>query len=211
MTQDPVLLGPNEDVPGRPFTSVAQIERDRSILRAMLSDLTGILSEIDAGVRTLAPYKKLAWKVRGRTHRLLICNEALLRAHPRPCVVGFFGERHAELDSSALEEANTAIVAGFADHPGILSYSSMEMGKGRWANMVLHQDPIDREYWRRNALHADAVKLLSPVHYLNVRIYNAELGDSVSGSPTIRLLRTKYYDYSGSAPWRAERPLTTDN
>jgi hypothetical protein len=73
--------------------------------------------------------------------------------------------------------------------------------------MVLHQDPIDREYWRRNALHADAVKALSPVHYLNVRIYNAELGDSLSGSPTIRLLRTKYYDYSGSVPWRAERPL----
>lgn len=207
MAPDPVLLGPNEDAPGRPFTSVAQIERDRSILRVMLSDLTGVLAEIDAGVRRAAPYKKLAWKVRGRTHRLLICDEVSLRAHPGLCVVGFFGERHTDLDPKILEKANKAIVALFVDHPGILSYSSMELGKGRWANMVLHQDPTDREYWRQNALHTEAVNVLSPVHYLNVRIYNAELGDYISGSPTIRLLCTKYYDYTGPAPWRAERPL----
>lgn len=202
-----VVLGPNEDAPGRPFTSVGLTERDMSILLGLLADVRGVLREVDAGTRTIERYQKLAWKVDGLTHRLIICDESRLRYRERTCVVGFFGERRADLDSGPLEEANTALVAEFTRYPGILSYSSVELPGGHWANLVLHDDPVDREYWRRSELHAKAAKLLSPLYYKNVRIHNAELTDGLTDRPRIVLERTKYYDFEGQAEWRAQREL----
>lgn len=206
MISDPVVLGLHEDVAGRAFTAVDLLDRDRAILADILADVIGILADVDAGKRQITPYQPIVWRAKRRTRRTLICDEARLRAHPRLCVVGFFGERNPDLDADPLEEANTAIVAAFPEHRGILSYSSIELGVGRWANLVLHEDPADREHWRQNRLHADAVRVLSPVHYENVRIHNAELSGPILESPGIVLLRTKYFDYSGPTLWRAERP-----
>lgn len=209
MASDPVALGPDEVVPGRPFTAVDWLARDVSLLYEILGDIHSILAEVDAGSRSLRPYQKSLWKVDGLTHSVLICDEHRLRRHQRPCLVGFFGERHIHLDQTPLDEANTAIVGEFSKYPGILSYSSMELPDGHWANLVLHDDPVDREYWRKSKLHAEAVRVLSPVHYRNVRIHNGELVGDLFGSPEIRILRTKYYDYSGETEWRAEREFVT--
>lgn len=202
-----VALGPMEEAPGRPFTSVDLIERDLGILLKLLADVRGVLREVDAGVRELEPYQRLAWKVDDLTHRLIVCDEDRLRYRERTCVVGFFGERRVDQDPSPLEEANSAIVSEFAHYPGILSYSSVELARGHWANLVLHDDPVDREYWRQSALHAEAVRLLSPLHYRNVRIHNAELTDGLTDSPRLVLERTKYYDFDGAVEWRAQREL----
>lgn len=125
-----VVLGPREDAPGRPFTSVGLTGRDMSILLELLADVRGVLREVDAGTRTIERYQKLAWKVDGLTHRLIICDEARLRYRERTCVVGFFGERRTDLDPGPLEEANTALVAEFTRYPWILSYSSVELPGG---------------------------------------------------------------------------------
>ena len=202
-----VQLGPNEEAPGRPFTSVSLIGRDLQILQELLADVRGVIREIDAGTRTIEPYQRMAWKIDGLTHRLIICNESKLRYRDRTCVVGFFGERRTEVDPAPLEEANTAIVSEFTRYPGILSYSSVELPDGKWANLVLHDDPIDREYWRGSELHARAADLLSPVHYKNVRIHNAELTDGLTDDPKLVLERTKYYDFDGETPWRGQREL----
>jgi hypothetical protein len=202
-----IALGPKEEAPGRPFTAVDLIERDVGILLELLADVRGVLREIDAGIRMIEPYQRLAWRVDGLTHRLIICDEPKLRFRDRTCAVGFFGERTKGIDPGPLEEANTAIVAEFDDYPGILSYSSVELAGGRWANLVLHDDPVDREYWRQSELHAEAVRDLSPVHYRNVRIHNAELTDALTDSPNFVLERTKYYDFEGGSEWRAQREL----
>lgn len=207
MVSEPVSLGPTEEVPGRPFTAVGLTERDVSILHQMLADLRDILREVDSGIRQFEPYDKLAWRVDGLTHRLLICDLSRLRDRQETCLVGFFGERHTDLDPTPLEEANTAIVAEFTKYPGILSYSSIELPGGHWANLVLHDDPIDREYWRRSELHSQAVSLLSPVHYRNVRIHNGRMTDGLTESPDLVIERTKYYDYEGDVEWRAQREL----
>lgn len=205
----PVLLGPDEEIAERPFTAVAYIAADSAVLSGMVSDVRRVLHEIDVGRRKpLKPYRKMAWRQRGRSRRLLVSDEARLRSHPAPNLVGFFGERDIGLDITPLEEANTAIVASFADHPGILSYGSVEVGEGHWANLVLHEFPEDRELWRQNLLHAEVVKVLSPVHYQNVRIYNGVLSGPLGSAPTVILHRTKYYDYTGPSPWRAERVVS---
>lgn len=202
-----IALGPMEEAPGRPFTSVDLIERDMEILLQLLADVRGVLREVDSGTRRLEPYQRLAWKVDDLTHRLIICDEDRLRFRDRTCVVGFFGERQVDRDPSPLEEANSAIVSEFTAYPGILSYSSVELATGRWANLVLHDDPVDRDYWMQSELHAEAVRRLSPVHYRNVRIHNAELTDGLTDTPSLVLERTKYYDFEGGIEWRAQREL----
>ena len=199
-------LGATEVVSDRPFTAVELVDRDVSVLHGMLDDLVRILAEADAGDREIVAQKRVAWQVGGLARRLLICDEQRLRAHPSLCVVGFFGERRTELDIGPLEQANSAIVRQFTSYPGILSYSSVELPEGHWANMVLHDDPIDTEYWRRGALHVEAVRL-SPAHYRNVRIHNARLTAGVLMTPGFTVSRVKYYDYSSTPAWRAERTL----
>lgn len=204
--RETLLLGSAEVLPQRPFTAREHTARDLGVVAAMLADVIEVLDDIDRGHRVVAPFQKLVWRVDGLTHRVLITDEDRLRSHPGLCVVGFFGERHLELDPSPLEDANTEIVADFVDYPGILAYGSIEVGGGRWANLVLHDDPSDRDHWRGNPRHARAVRVLSPMHYKNVRIHNARLSGPLSNHPSLIDVRTKYFDYSGPEIWRAERP-----
>lgn len=205
-----VALRRDETVPGKPFTNLELIDRDVAILQDMLDDLLLFFSESDAGLRVIVPHERVAWLKDGLARRALICDEGRLRAHKDVCVVGFFGERRTELDIGPLEEANAAMVAQFKSYPGILSYSSIELDNGYWANMVLHDDPIDREYWRGGALHAQAARTLSPIHYRNVRIHNARLTTRIEDEPVFKIMRTKYWDYSGETQWAAQRELVAD-
>lgn len=202
-----LILGPREVVSGRPFTAVEMTTRDLGILHGMLADVRALLVEVEEGARVLEPYQKLAWRVGGLTHRLLVCDARRLRDHPELCVVGFFGDKRPNTDEWALEEANTAIVAEFHKYPGILAYASVELPDGHWANLVLHDDPVDVQFWRTSEMHQRAVDSLSPQHYFNVRIHNGRLTSGLFERPRIVIYKTKYFDFSGSEPWRAERSL----
>jgi hypothetical protein len=202
-----VALGREDVVADRPFTRVEMTDRDLAILHSILADVRQVVVEVEEGIRQVAPYQKLAWKVGGLTHRLLLCDVERVRAHPGLCVVGFFAQRREEVDIWPLEEANSEIVAEFTSYPGILAYASVELIAGHWANMVLHDDPVDTSFWRRSILHARAVETLSPKHYFNVRIHNGRLSSGIFDRPAIEIHRTKYYDYTGPVEWRAEREL----
>lgn len=202
-----VILGPGDVVPGRPFTAVEMTPLDLGILHGILADVRSVVVEVEEGVRELEPYQKLAWKVGGLTHRLLVCDQDRLRSHPGLCVVGFFGEKRPDKDGWALEEANSRIVGEFHKYPGILAYASVEMAGGKWANMVLHDDPVDVQFWRTSEMHARAVETLSPQHYYNVRLHNGRLTAGVFDRPRIEIQRTKYFDYTGDEAWRAEREM----
>lgn len=207
MVVETVALRADEVVVGRPFTAVDMTKRDRKVLNRMLSDVRMIVAEVVEGVRVLEPFQKLAWKERRLTHRLLICDVERLRAHQGLCVVGFFAERRTDLDIAPLEAANSEMVSEFDAYPGILSYGSVELPGGHWGNLVLHDDPVDTEYWRQSRIHSRAVETLSPIHYANVRIHRGRLTSGLFDRPSVAIERTKYYDYSGSEPWRAERPV----
>ena len=202
-----VILGPGDVVPGRPFTAVEMTTLDLGILHGILADVRSVVVEVEEGIRELEPYQKLAWKVGGLTHRLLVCDQDRLRSHPGLCVVGFFGEKRPEKDGWALEEANSRIVGEFRKYPGILAYASVEIAGGKWANMVLHDDPVDVQFWRTSEMHARAVETLSPQHYYNVRLHNGRLTSGVFDRPRIEIQRTKYFDYTGDEEWRAEREM----
>lgn len=202
---EPVRLGPDESVKSRPFTSVAETQRDRTMLDDLLADMRRLLRDAAAGETQITPYETVQWRAEGRVRRHVVCNEARLRSHPGLCVVGFFGERRTGMDTEPLEEANAALVASFAEYPGITSYSSAERHDGNWGNLVLHDDPVDTDYWRQSALHAEAVRMLSPLHYRTVRIHNAVLTAPVPHAPAIVLSSTKYFDFSVDPEWRGLR------
>lgn len=202
-----VILDQGDVVPGRPFTAVEMTTRDLGVLHGILADVRSVVVEVHEGERELEPYQKLAWKDGGLTHRLLICDHARLSSHPGLCVVGFFGEKRPDSDGWALEEANSQIVGEFHKYPGILAYASVEMPGGRWANMVLHDDPVDVQFWRTSETHARAVETLSPQHYDHVRLHNGRLTAGVFDRPRIEIHKTKYFDYAGDEAWRAERQM----
>jgi hypothetical protein len=207
LAEQVLQLAVDESAEGRPFTSVELLERDLGILAGILDDVAAALRRADDGREEIVDHKPMAWRDDGLVRRLIICNQSRLRAHPEACVVGFFGERKLDVDVGPLEEANTAIVAQFKDYPGILSYSSIELPNRYWANLVLHDDPIDKEYWRRGELHAKAARELSPLHYQTVRIHSARLTGSILENPGFRLTKTKYWDYGEDPVWTAEREL----
>ncbi|MGB8360415.1 MAG: hypothetical protein WCE80_03355 [Acidimicrobiia bacterium] len=200
-------LGPEDSVRGRPFTAIDKTAEDLRVLHMILADVRSVVVDVEEGAREVLPFQRLAWRVGGLTHRLLICDVGRLRSHTGLCVVGFFAERRTEVDVRPLEKANSEIVTEFANYPGILTYASVELPDGHWGNLVLHDDPVDTEYWRTSRMHAKAVETLSPQHYHNVRIHNGRLTAGIFDRPTIRIEKTKYFDYSGASEWRAERAM----
>jgi hypothetical protein len=174
----------------------------------MLEDLRGLLLRVATGKVTVVPYRAIEWVVHDLKRRVVICDAMSLHNRRSAQLVGFFGERHPEQDGTPLEEANFEIVLEFQKYPGILSYSSMELADGNWANLVLHNVAEDRETWRASETHARAARELSPLYYRTVRIHNGVLPDGVMGNRSMVVERTKYWDYGSGKVWHAVRELT---
>lgn len=198
---------PDQAVARRPFTSPGLYVRDLAILGYMLEDLRGLLARMDGGKQAVVPYQSIEWLVHGLKRRVVVSDPVSLRHRRTAHVVGFFGERHLDRDGSRLEEANVEIVLEFRNYPGILSYSSMELADGNWANLVLHNVAEDRETWRASEVHAQAARELSPLFYRTVRIHNGILPEGLKGGRSIAIERTKYWDYRSPKVWHAVREL----
>lgn len=203
------VLAANQSISRRPFTSVSLYQPDQAILGYMLEDLRALLSRMAVGELTVIPYQSNEWLVHGLKRRVVVANAMGLHNRRGVCVVGFFGEKHLDQDRAPLEEANAEIVLEFKNFPGILSYSSMELTDGNWANLVLHDIPAVREYWRASERHARAAQELSPLYYRTVRIHNGTLPGGVMSGRTISIERTKYWDYRSLKVWHAVRELST--
>lgn len=208
----PVRLGPTDHDPAYPCSDPALYEPDRELLGYMLQDLRVLMRRMHAGEIELQPYESLQWDVHGLARRTVICDPAGLDRESDVCVVGFFGERRrGTTTQKRIDRLERELVAQFRDHPGVLSYSSIELVDDYWANLVVHTDPVDRERWRAGDPHREAAEDASPDHYRSVRIHHGVVPQGVRWSNNIRLLRTKYWDYgetsTGQPVWEAIRDL----
>ncbi|MDP3984911.1 MAG: hypothetical protein Q8Q52_07920 [Acidimicrobiia bacterium] len=201
------VLAADQSVARRPFTSISLYRRDLATLGYMLEDLRVLLARMADGEMTVIPYQTIEWLVHGLKRRAIVTNAMGLYNRRKVCAVGFFGERYLDRDHTPLEEANAEIVLEFRDYPGILSYSSMELPDGNWANLVLHDIPQVREYWRAGERHARAAQELSPLYYRTVRIHNGILPGGIMSGRQITVERTKYWDYHLPRIWHAVREL----
>ena len=201
------VLGAEQVVPRRPFTNVAKYQRDIGVLNVLLADLRAHLEAIDAEIITPKPYQRTSWKVRGLTRRIVLSDPDRLRGPYDVYFVGFFSDRHPDVDIGPLEKANSEVVREFRKFPAIISYSSAQLPCTNWANLVLNENAEAAEHWRTSKAHQRAVDDLSPQHYRNVRIHIGRLGGGIHSGNPLEIQRTKYYDYGSRAVWQAVREL----
>ena len=200
-------LGASQAVKGRPFTSPRLYGADTRAMSYMLHDLKCL---IDSGRLPISPHTPIEWTVNGLARRTIVCDlDNLAKRRPQLCFVGFFGERRRIGADTALEEANAELVLEFRQYPGILSYSSIELYNGDWANLVIHDRPDAKTYWRSSQRHAEAAERLAPDYYRTVRIHNGVIPGGLSGGGDLVIHSTKYWDYQRPKVWKALRDLSS--
>ena len=198
-------LAATEQLEEHPCTDLALVTSDAALLAYMLQDVRVLARQVGSGEIDLQPFETLHWDVHGLARRAVICDPVALAQPMERCVVGFFGERRPEAKQSVVDDIEVDLLAEFRSHPGILSYSSTELVDNYWANLVIHEKPVDSQEWRNSAVHRRAVAEISPRQYRSVRIHNGRLPGGVVGSGAIIIDRTKFWDYGTPEVWEAVR------
>jgi hypothetical protein len=199
-----VRLEPDERVPGRAFTDPAHTAADLAALRVMAARLRALLPE-PGGLRILESREP-----DGRPHRVVLCAADRLGAGRDLGLVGFFALKRAGLDHAPLTRTDDELIEELPGHPGILSYSSLELPDGNWGNLIVLDPPEAGEHWRTSAKHAWAASELAPRHYTVVRLHNGRFPGGLRAGRDPVVTRTRYHDFRGPTPWRAERALAPD-
>ena len=207
MSGSPHILGPQDELPARQFTSITNYRGDISLLNYLLHDLRVLIRRAAKGEIDLSPQQVITWEVHGLQRRTVTCDPDALQTLGDVQIVGFFGDRRANADQQAIDTSEFDLIGEFVNYPGIMSYSSVELVDHYWANLVVHRDPDDREQWRRSAIHVRAVDEVAPGAYHSVRIHNGRVRGGVCGSATVLIDVTKYWDYDESPVWHAIRQL----
>jgi hypothetical protein len=203
VVDDCVRLTLKEIAAGRGFTDPAQTTRDLATVGLMLDN---IRRQVSAG--TLpgpGPLVLAGHETDGRAHRAIVCDARRLGDGRDLTWVGFFGVKRRDVDSAPLTVRDEELIQEFPGHPGILSYSSLELGHGDWGNLILLDGDAAREHWRVSERHAHAARELAPRHYTDVRLHQGILPGGARAGGEAVLRRTKYYDYRDAVTWRAER------
>ncbi|MEZ4709521.1 MAG: hypothetical protein R3A44_20090 [Caldilineaceae bacterium] len=122
-------------------------------------------------------------------------------------VVGFFGQKRFDGDAGLINARDRLLAQEMENHLGLISYSSLELTNGDYANCVLFVDDAAKNHWGSSPLHAQIATELSPRYYFSVRIYNGVLSGKLWQESVLQLTCAKYYDYSCQPAWRALRRL----
>jgi len=209
LVDEPIRLGASDVPGGRPFAHPDRTADDLVSILEMTRTLRRILTGPSTSAARSRPYTLQAGN-EVAPHRVIICDDAALRMESAPSFVGFFALKRPGLDHAPLTRVDDQLVLEFPRHPGILSYSSIALPDGNWGNLIVLRSVADGERWREGERHAWAVRELAPAHYSSVRLHQGRVpGGVLSGLEPV-LLRTRYFDYATSSPWRAERVVAGD-
>jgi len=204
---EPIHLATREDPEGHPFASTDQYRGDIALLNYLLQDLRVLLRRHKKGEITLSEFQTITWEVHGLERRTVVCHPEELLGDKTVCIVGFFGDRRSDANQNPIDASEFDLIAEFTRFPGILSYSSVELVDGYWANLVVHNASDDREDWRASNVHKKAVDDVAPLAYHSVRIHNGCVVAGVTSSNTVVVESTKYWNYDTTPTWHACRAL----
>jgi hypothetical protein len=202
-----VHLGPRDAVAERPFTAPENSHVDLEILETMRARLCRTL-DTRAGANVVSDpaemHIQFVHEDDQHMHRMVILDRAALRADTELAFVGFFGQRRGDASPALLQDLDTELIQEFLQHHYVLSYSSLELPDGNWANMVILEHIDGIQHWRASQRHAYAARELAPLYYTAIRLHNGALHGGLA-SPRMVLNSTKYYDFSSTAWWQAIR------
>lgn len=206
-SSSPLRLFPLDETPGHPWASPSHYDGDINVLAYLLLDVRSLLHQIMNGAFALAEESPVQWSVHGLRRRTIVLDLERALAHETVHVVGFLGNRRPDAEDSGIETVEADLVNELASHPGLVTYSSMELIGEQWANLVVHNAPDVREQWRRSDRHKHAVDFVSPRAYSGVRIHNGHITGGLVGPNPIVIERTKYWDFDVEPTWHAVREL----
>ena len=207
MDDDVRELSAQEVVPDHLFADPRHYASDIALLNYLLQDLRAMTRRCLKGELDLAPQQLHTWQVHGLERRTVTCDPVRLCSYDDVQIVGFFGDRRRPTDQALIDESDLDLIAEFVHHPGLLSYSSIELVDHYWANLVVHSHPGDREQWRSSQAHQHAVEHVAPNAFHSVRIHNGCVPGGAPGSNTVIIESTKYWDYDVTPTWHAARTL----
>lgn len=202
-----ISLGPDERPADNPGACTSHYPRDLALMNYLLQDLRSLIRQATIGNRRLVAHERIEWTVHDLERRTIVCDPTGIVVPETVHVVGFFGDPKAAVDRRLLAEAEDRLLDELTNHPGLLAYNSMELIDQYWANLVVHAEPENRERWRGSAVHRQAVDQVAPLVYNSVRIHRGRLPGGVTGTETIRIEFTGYWDYGTRPPWHAQRSL----
>lgn len=199
-----LTLDATEVLKEKPFTRPQATRRDLDHMMTMLNHLRRMVLGFNPEFRVPAPWRTEHRQPDGRVHKLVICDLPPLRLRNELNVVGFFGQARAGRDLTMLLEVNDQLVDEFRNYPGILTYSTLQLGRrGNFGNLILHDRPETREEWRSSIRHTQAATELSPVAYHSVRIHNGFLPKGLLNRDRPIITVTKYWDFDDG--WHGQR------
>ncbi len=202
-----VQLETGEVVAGRYFTHPQHIYYDGRILSYMLRRLCHLL---ESGQPTDPPTPVLKMEhpePDGRDCRFIVVRPEQLAPLTDLVVVGFFGQRRYDADPHPVARLDSLLVSELVEHPGLLSYITLELTNGDYANCVLFADDDAKSRWSLSETHSRTANEISPNYYFSIRLYNGRLPSGLMQSDNLHLDVVKYYDYRGESLWRAMRPI----
>ncbi len=202
------VLDPAESVPERPFADPENSERDAGILRGILGRLRQVIRDKSAWADARTPVVLFPSEPDGRSHRVALARPNLLENSSDLTLVGFFGQKRPGAALSILEGMDQELLRNLLLHPGVLSYSTLQLEGGDFGNMVVMAYPEAIDSWRTNPKHGYAVSILSPRYYASIRLHNFSLPGGLHSGLDPVLLRTKYFDYRNGQTWQAIRDLS---
>jgi hypothetical protein len=203
---DVTVLTPTGIVPQRPFTDPTHIRGDVNSLQYMVDQLCLFLehSHHKSGEPPIVVHRPGPEKY---IYRLVVIQPEQLMEPKQITCVGFLGQRRPDADVALAHEFDKILVSELQDHPGLYSYSTMNLITGNYSNLVLFADEEAKNHWSRSKAHAQAVSKLAPNFYLTVRLYNGLLPRGIVDSNALTLTRIKYFDYQGTPWWQAVREM----
>jgi len=127
---------------------------------------------------------------------------------PRDLVaVGFFGQARMDIDHAPIVGLEAALIADVSGDSGLLVYENLFWPGVGWGNLVLFDGWTSKDRWGRDdPRHVESIRR-SPAHYHSIRLHNGVVPGGLPGDAGVRLVRTRYLDFSGDRPWRAIREL----
>ncbi|MDJ0756345.1 MAG: hypothetical protein QNJ45_22630 [Ardenticatenaceae bacterium] len=197
------MLTPTCIVPDRIFTHPQHTIYDRRVLKYMLSQICLQLANKHIKPRTSIQKEEAD----GRTHRMLLVRPETLKEAKFISLVGFFGQRQVGTANEGLQSRDALLVELMVDQDGLLSYTTLELTCGNFANCVLFTSEEAKNRWGANPLHQEIAHDLSPRFYDSVRIYNGSIEGGITDPAGLSLARVKYFDYRSRPVWRAQREL----
>lgn len=131
-----------------------------------------------------------------RQHRVVLVNAPELRLNRELTFVAFFGYKRAEIDAKMLDELDHELIHEFIAYPHLLSYSSLELSGGSWANLVLMSSPAGITHWAESQRHAYAVREIAPKCYHSIRLHRGVLRTGIAPESDVEFRRTKLFVFN---------------